>query len=156
LKSIEIHPPPLDIGHQLADRGLRLTAQRRVVYAVLAEELDHPTAEAVFLCVKRRLPEISLATVYNCLEALVRCGLARRVVVDPMARRFCPNMAEHGHFYCEECGAVYDVEPGSGRAVDVMALPRGFRALRYEVSIRGICASCAARSNRVPGKRARS
>jgi Fur family peroxide stress response transcriptional regulator len=142
------HPQAADIDRQLAGRGLRLTAQRRVVYAVLVGELDHPTAEAVFLRVKRRMPEISLATVYNCLEALVRCGLAKRVVVDPMARRFCPNMTDHSHFYCEECGGVFDVAPGAGAPVDAVALPRGFRAHRYDVSIRGVCSHCATRAGR--------
>ena len=153
MKAVEPYPRAADIGRQLAGRGLRLTAQRRLVYAVLVEELDHPTAETVFLRVKRRMPEISLATVYNCLEALVCCGLARRVVVDPMARRFCPNMNEHSHFYCEDCGGVYDVAPGLQRPGDAVTLPRGFRARRYEVSIRGLCSACAARAGHRQPKR---
>jgi Fe2+ or Zn2+ uptake regulation protein len=127
-----------DLDRHLLLRGMRLTDQRRQVYAVLVEELDHPTAEDVYLRVKRRMPEISLATVYNCLGALVRCGLVRSLRVDPAAGRFCANRQDHGHFYCERCGGIFDIAPGVG-----LELPIGFRAMRLDVSVRGICGSCS-------------
>ena len=55
------------------------------------------------------MPEISHATVYNTLDALVKCGLARQVQLERGATRFCPNMDEHCHYYCDECGDVFDV-----------------------------------------------
>ena len=51
-----------------------------------------------------------MATVYNCLDALVQCGLVRHVNLDRSATRYCPNMKEHCHFYCDECGGIYDVD----------------------------------------------
>src|SRR5207302_7887500 len=50
--------------------GLRMTDQRRAVYDALMGKRDHPTAVEVFMRVKTRMPTISLATVYNCLETL--------------------------------------------------------------------------------------
>ena len=55
----------------MARGGLRLTPQRRHVYEVLMDKRDHPTATEVFIRVQRRMPSISLATVYNCLETMV-------------------------------------------------------------------------------------
>ena len=53
--------------------GLRMTKQRKVVYGVLIDEKrDHPTASEVFTRAQNRMPSISLATVYNCLETLVQ------------------------------------------------------------------------------------
>jgi Fur family peroxide stress response transcriptional regulator len=130
------------LDRELAGRGLRRTEQRREVYAILARELDHPTAQDVYLLAKRRLPEISLATVYNCLEALVSCGLARRVQVDPAAGRYCPNMSEHGHFYCERCGSIFDVKVDTRRLGGSASLPKGFRATGFDVSMRGLCSAC--------------
>ena len=127
----------------LAGRGLRPTVQRCQVYAVLVQDLDHPTAQEVFLRAKRRVSDISLATVYNCLDALVACGLARRVQGDPAANRFCANMREHGHFFCERCGVVSDLEINSRRITGTALLPRGYSAQHYEVCVRGICAACA-------------
>ena len=94
------------INERLATSGFRFTPQREHVYSVLLEERDHPTAEQVFLRAKNGMPDISMATVYNCLDALVKCGLVKQVSLDRGAMRFCPNMHEHCHFYCESCGEI--------------------------------------------------
>jgi Fe2+ or Zn2+ uptake regulation protein len=130
-----------ELTDRLATSGLRLTAQRQQVLTVLLERRDHPTAEEVFIRAKRGMPEISMATVYNCLEALVRCGLLRQVNLDGGAARYCPNMAEHSHFRCEVCGQVYDIELAA--AALKPHLPRGFQVNHSEVSLRGLCAHCA-------------
>jgi len=87
------------------------------------------------------MPEISHATVYNCLDALVKSGLARQVTVERGATRFCPNMSEHGHFHCGVCGTIYDI--GLPRELPFVTLPRGFKSMRHEVTVHGICADCA-------------
>jgi Fur family peroxide stress response transcriptional regulator len=127
---------------RFAMRGLRLTPQRQHVYAVLVGERDHPTAEEVFLRAKKGMPEISMATVYNCLDALVQCGLAKQVNLDRSASRFCPNMSEHNHFYCERCGGIYDIESGAGSVARGIELPLGFEVTHVDVSLRGVCGSC--------------
>ena len=125
---------------RLASRGFRLTAQREHVYNVLLARRDHPTAEQVFMRAKDGMPDISMATVYNCLDALVKCGLARQVTMERGAARFCPNMQEHCHFYCDHCEGVFDIGLPAGTGVP---LPRGFRAERYDVTIHGRCPACS-------------
>jgi Fur family peroxide stress response transcriptional regulator len=124
----------------MARHGLRSTPQREHVYRILLQERDHPTAEQVFMRAKRRMPEISLATVYNCLEALVQCDLVRLVRVQRGPSRFCPNMRKHGHFHCERCGRMFDVDLTDGSA---WAIPGGFRVASCEVTLRGECGECA-------------
>src|SRR5512137_1329303 len=103
-------PPRHDrFNERLAHSGFRTTPQRERVYAVLIQKRDHPTAEEVFIRAKRDMPDISMATVYNCLDALVECGLARQVTLARGATRFCPNMREHCHFYCDRCQRVFDI-----------------------------------------------
>ncbi|SRR6266508_942025 len=126
-----------------ASSGLRFTPQRQQVYDVLLQKRDHPTAEEVFFRAKEQMPDISMATVYNCLDALVKCGLVKQVNVDRGATRFCPNMHEHCHFHCEDCGGVYDIDLAKARPE--IPMPRGFRATHFELSIRGLCPECAAR-----------
>lgn len=122
----------------------RMTRQRRVVFDVLMDERDHPTASEVFLRTKDRMPNISLATVYNCLETLTRSGLVRQVNTDRGPARYCPNQQEHAHFCCEECGAVTDVEPSREPAVaESWLLPEGGLVRSLEVVIRGLCPKCA-------------
>ena len=129
------------LSARLSTSGFRFTPQRQHVYDVLIEERDHPTAEEVFIRAKRTMPEISMATVYNCLDALVQSGCARQVTVDRGATRFCPNMREHCHFYCDTCERVFDIDlPGEGPVG--ITLPKGFKAARFEIAIHGVCAKC--------------
>jgi Fur family peroxide stress response transcriptional regulator len=127
------------LGERLARGGFRFTPQREHVYAVLLRKRDHPTAEQVFIRAKREMPEISMATVYNCLDALVSCGLARQVTLERGAARFCPNMREHCHFYCDGCDSVYDIDLPVETGI---ALPQGYRAERYDIAIHGRCPAC--------------
>jgi len=130
------------LNERLATGGFRFTPQREQVYGVLLEQRDHPTAEEVFIRAKRRLPEISMATVYNCLDALVTCGLVRQVTLERGAARFCPNMREHCHFYCDRCENVFDIQWPSAAQIP---LPRGFEGERYDIAIHGRCPACSAK-----------
>ena len=134
------NPKTKQLDERLATRGFRFTSQRQRVYEVLLEKRDHPTAEELFLRAKRDLPDISLATVYNCLDALVKCGLARQVSLERGATRFCPNMREHCHFYCDVCEQVFDIEVDPAMS---LALPRGFRGDRFDIAVHGCCPRCA-------------
>src|SRR5208282_6188208 len=113
--------PDQQLTERLTTGGFRFTPQRQHVYDVLLQKRDHPTAEEVFIRTKKTMPEISMATVYNCLDALVKSGLARQVTLDRGATRYCPNMHEHGHFHCNSCGTVFDVD----LPAQAMKLPKG-------------------------------
>jgi Fe2+ or Zn2+ uptake regulation protein len=126
--------------------GLRFTPQRRRVFDVLLEERDHPTATEVFQRAKVGMPSISLATVYNCLETLVDCGLVRQVHIDREPTRYCANLHEHGHFICSDCGSVTDVELRSHASPNPerswWKLPPGYTVTSVEVTLRGHCPHC--------------
>ena len=129
------------LDKQLTAGGYRFTSQRQHVYDVLMGKRDHPTAEEVYLRSKLGKPAISIATVYNCLDALVKCNLVKQVKSERVAVRYCPNMKEHSHFYCDGCGMVHDVDY-KPTAYQVQ-LPPGFQASQYELSMRGLCSNCA-------------
>ena len=131
-----------EFSARLNTSGFRFTPQRQHVYDVVMQKRDHPTAEEIFIRTKRTMPEISHATVYNCLDALVKCGLVRQVQLERGATRFCPNMHEHCHFYCDGCDMVFDVDLPA-KAHTAVALPRGFRAEHFDIAIHGLCADCA-------------
>ena len=143
MKARSPHTDEQHLTEQLGATGFRLTPQRQQVYDVLRHKRDHPTAEEVFIRAKHAMPEISMATVYNCLETLVDCGLAKQVNVDRDATRYCPNLKEHGHFVCERCGKVQDISVAKGaRAGDVWQLPKSFSVTQTEVTVRGLCPDC--------------
>ena len=97
-------------------------------YDVLLQKRDHPTVEEVFIRAKQGMPDISMATVYNCLDALVKCGLVRHVNLDRAATRYCPNMKEHCHFYCDECGGIFDVDFADDHQRRRPQSPRGLQS----------------------------
>ena len=126
----------LEIPEEIS--GLRMTRQRQEVYRTLMQERNHPTANDVFMRVKDRLPNISLATVYNCLEALVQHGIIRQVNFERESSRYCPNLSEHGHFHDATTGVIHDVDfkPGISLA-DVLNLPPGAVIEDVEITLRG-------------------
>jgi Fur family peroxide stress response transcriptional regulator len=89
------------------------------------------------------MPEISMATVYNCLDFLVKCNLVKQVNLDHAAMRYCPNMQDHCHFHCDECGGVFDIDFSADDRHDDLKIPKGFRVTRYDVSIHGACPRCS-------------
>jgi Fe2+ or Zn2+ uptake regulation protein len=128
-------------SERLSTRGFRFTPQRQRVYDVLMQKRDHPTADEVFVRAKKQMPEISHATVYNTLDALVKCGLVKQVQLQRGAARFCPNMEEHCHYYCDKCGEVFDVPLDKNSTM--MPSPRGFKVDHYDIAVHGLCADCA-------------
>ncbi len=139
-------PAPTEIA--LAT-GLRMTRQRREVFDVIQSKRDHPTATEVFMRVKTRMPGISLATVYNCLETLTENGLILQVNLERAPTRYCPNLEAHGHFHCERCGAIADVpfSHPSG-AAGMVSLPKGALVNKVEFSMRGTCPACTRKAAR--------
>ena len=118
--------------------GLRMTRQRQEIYRILIDNRDHPTANEVFMRAKDALPNLSLATVYNCLEALVQHGIIRQVNFERESSRYCPNLREHGHFHDDETGDIHDVDfkPGTDFS-KFLELPPGAVVEDIEITLRG-------------------
>ena len=130
------NPDPSDFPSEI--EGLRMTKQRREVLAVLLAERDHPTANDVFLRSQQRMATISLATVYNCLEALVSHNLVRQVNFERESSRYCPNLADQCHFQDEDSGKIHDVVFKDGvKLEDILVLPQGTDINHLEISLKG-------------------
>ena len=128
----------MDLTQRLSNSGLRPTPQREVVYQVILAKRDHPTSEEVFDRVKVQMPTISLATVYNCLDALVQCGLIKQVNFVREPTRYCPNLHEHAHFHDESTGEIRDIQiPPDLMAQLRSLLPAGYAATGVDLSFRG-------------------
>jgi Fe2+ or Zn2+ uptake regulation protein len=128
--------PTMDIPEEI--NGLRMTRQRQEVYRFLMGERSHPTANEVFMRIKEALPNVSLATVYNCLEALVSHHIIRQVNFDREPSRYCPNLDEHGHFHDETTGTIHDVKFKPGiNLTDILDLPPNTVIKDIEITLRG-------------------
>jgi Fe2+ or Zn2+ uptake regulation protein len=101
-----------------ADNGLRSTRQREAVYQTLRACDTHPSADGLMDLVHEVDPEVSQATIYNTLEALVECGLARRIP-SPTSGGACmydANIGEHVHLILKD-GRVMDVPMDLGQQI---------------------------------------
>jgi len=135
----------------LRARGLRLTRPRRLILDVVRATDAHPTAALVYERVRRRLPRVSLATVYRNLRMLAAEGfLAERA--DAGGMRFDGNTAPHDHVTCLACGRIYDVPAPAERRVRRRVAARiGFEVLEHRTEYYGRCVACRRQRGRPPG-----
>ena len=136
--------------------GLRLTGPRRLVLDVVRSTEAHPTAEAIHQMVRRRLPRVSLGTVYRNLRLFVAEGLVKELP-GPHAR-FDGNLREHHHFTCLACGRIADVdgpltEPHSRALVSRVASSGGFSVTHHRIEFYGRCAACPRKGRGRPARR---
>jgi Fur family transcriptional regulator, peroxide stress response regulator len=129
----------------LDQAGWRFTRQRAAVYDYLRDSDQHPTAEEVYSAVKRRIPRISLATVYKALDALVASRLASKIAhVDGPARYDCRQDA-HYHMRCLRTGKIRDLPtPFDSSLIDKLdpslvetLQEQGFSVVDYRLELLG-------------------
>lgn len=121
------------------------SAQRELVYEVLAGTVTHPTAEWVWERCREKMPAISKATVYRNLAALVRHGRAIEVVGTFGSSHFDARVYPHNHMVCSECGAVEDSFPSKelSLALEHEVENRGYTG--YGLTFSGVCEKCRAK-----------
>jgi Fur family ferric uptake transcriptional regulator len=122
---------------------LRMTRQRRVLLEVLEKAGIHPTADDIYRMVRRRLPHISLGTVYRNLELLCEKGVIRRVGLGGSQRHFDRERGLHYHVRCVRCGRVDDVPIKPAVGLERAARKAtGYSITGHQVEFVGLCARC--------------
>ena len=130
-----------------ADLGVKpkLTRQREAVLQVIRERDDHPTANDIFQAARRRLPEISYATVYNSLRYLKEAGLVHEIKFGDNASRYDRETDRHDHAICTECGRLSDFDlPEAIEVMRAAARKSKFKPESVHVTLRGLCPDCRA------------
>jgi Fur family peroxide stress response transcriptional regulator len=107
------------IKNLFAEHGLRCTQQRVSLYEALASSDNHPTADELYKQVCCELPGISLATVYNTLEAFCQVGLAQKLpgVAANGSARFDAICENHLHLRDQQTGEIADVPHELGQQI---------------------------------------
>lgn len=142
----------------LRKSGFRLTHQRLEVARELAGSDTHPDVETIYASVRRRVPTISLDTVYRTVGTLADLGLLSRMSTTTGPARYDANTEVHPHFYCSTCGRMTDVHGLGPAGFDAVASitnasADGVGAIDFvEVRFVGTCAEC--RSDRKPDRKA--
>jgi len=125
------------------ENGIAVTHQRQVLYEVMKTMHGHPSPEEVYARVKKKVPAISLATVYKNIHLFVESGVFREVSMHHGSLRLEMNDEAHHHMVCSKCKAITDIgEKELGLVSKPSKLPGGFLVERYAVDVIGICAKC--------------
>jgi Fur family transcriptional regulator, peroxide stress response regulator len=126
------------------DTQKRATRQLEAVFQALQGDPSHPFADEIYRRVRKKLPRISLATVYRNLQRLVEDGKIRTVLLGERVARYDPETSDHDHFICENCGRVQDLFLARERQVDLTPLTReGYIVTTHNLTVYGICRLCA-------------
>jgi len=129
----------------LTSLDIRMTTQRRVILEELQKVDTHPTADRVYEMVRKRLPRISLATVYRNLELLADRGLIQKYELGGSQRRFDGNPGNHYHLRCVRCGKLDDAPISPVSAIeDSLRETTEYEIVGHRLEFLGICPACRA------------
>ena len=138
-------PSSSDLRSELQAAGLRVTAQRLTVLAVLREEGSHLRADEIIEATHARLQTVSTQAVYSALSALCGTGLIRRIEPAGSAALYEARVADnHHHVVCRVCGTVSDLDCAVGKApcLELPSAASGYVIDEAEVTFWGICPDC--------------
>ncbi|MGQ9510712.1 MAG: Fur family transcriptional regulator [Thermaceae bacterium] len=120
----------------------RRTKQRQAIRSVFLEAQRPLSPQEVLALAQKRVPGLGLATVYRTLRGLLEEGFLVQVNLPGQSPRYeRAGQAHHHHFLCQVCGRVFEI---TGCPQDVEKLvPPGFTVQGHEITLYGLCPSCA-------------
>ena len=135
---------PEDLTVAFRAAGLKVTPQRQLLFRLMHNNSSHPTADSLFNVASELMPGISLRTVYQTLTDLAEMGELQSIEVGSGSMRFDPNISDHHHAVCDNCGAVHDVYVN--RAPELRGLD-DFSVSDARIVYRGLCGACSVASD---------
>ena len=136
-----------DVRERFRRSGYTLTSQRRAVLEALKDFKGHPSAEEVYLVVKKKNPRVALGTVYQALSVLEEIGLIEAKHWSESPVRYDLNTEPHYDIRCVRCGEVTEI-----RGVEFEDFATRIREnTPYEVTnaslvIEGVCPNCQSKN----------
>jgi len=126
----------------LSQKKERLTSQKKIILDYLRNVKTHPSAERIFLSVRKKLPRISKGTVYRILHNFNEKRDARLIPVKGVAH-FDGDMASHAHFICCKCDRIFDIFDMCSNCKVLKNKKTKFGKINYyKIYFYGICESC--------------
>ncbi|MEW6203183.1 MAG: transcriptional repressor [bacterium] len=125
------------------NKKLRTTSQRRVIIEELDKVKSHPAADQVYEMVRKRMPRISLGTVYRNLKILSDSGVIQKLEKGGMQKRFDSTTRNHYHLRCLKCGEIVDVPiKPIVRIEDKIRTLTDYEIIGHCLEFIGICPKC--------------
>jgi Fe2+ or Zn2+ uptake regulation protein len=139
-----------EVERRLAERGLRLTPQRRAVVDVLLRSHRCLSAAQVHEAARRQSRELGLMTVYRTLDILAGMGIVRRIHGSDRCEAFVSALEHHGHaVVCTSCGRASEfTQCHLDAIVAAAASETGFTIADHFLQFSGVCGDCRAAAAR--------
>ena len=132
-----------DIREKFRRSGYTLTSQRRAVLEALKEARGHPSAEDVYLIVKKKNPRVALGTVYQALSVLEEIGVVGSKHWTESPTRYDLNLEPHLDIRCVRCGEVAEVPGVELRDLEEhIRLSTPYDVTRTTMVVEGLCPAC--------------
>ena len=130
----------IDLEQLCADKGLRITEQRRIIARVLSESEDPPDVELLHERANKIDSGISIATVYRTVRLFEEAGiLDRHDFGDGRARYEAAPEAHHDHLIDVETGKVVEfVDPEIEALQKQIAAKLGYRLVDHRLELYGV------------------
>ncbi|HXX81634.1 MAG TPA: Fur family transcriptional regulator [Thermodesulfovibrionales bacterium] len=142
-------PRPQDIERKLTaslrEKGYKLTPQRLEIIKFLSNDLSHPGATDIFNRIRKKLPQISLSTVYYTLDILKKEGLIRELEFYERDNRYDITVSNHLNLICMHCGKIEDFEGELPVSSEVVKKKTGFEPVTMRFEYYGYCKECRTR-----------
>jgi Fur family ferric uptake transcriptional regulator len=127
----------------LSNPKYRMTRQRRVILNELRKANSHLTADEVYQMVRRRLPRISLGTVYRNLEILSESGVIKKLELGSAQKLFDGKAEAHYHVRCMRCNRVDDISGDLSSIIsDVFSNVSDYEIIGHQLVLTGLCPDC--------------
>ncbi len=124
---------------RLKAAGIKPSMQRIKIYEYFFHHENHPTAEQIYQDLKKEVPTLSKATVYNTIGLFIEKGLVKFTTTDRQNARYDLTDTDHGHFICSVCNEIYDFPYRFSKQYSDL---EGFEIQSEEIVIKGICRKC--------------
>lgn len=122
---------------------MKYSHQREMILQTVRDEKTHLTAQEVYELVRKRLPNISLGTVYRNLNALAEFGLIRKIEMPQSSDQFDFTLTPHSHLYCINCNKVYDINTTSIEEMKhIIEEENGYTITSCNIVLEGLCKDC--------------
>lgn len=123
---------------------MRMTKQRSLILDVLRSENTHPTADVIYEMVRKKMPKISLGTVYRNLEILTAIGEIQTLELSGSQKRYDGIANKHYHIRCLHCDRVDDAPIAPlQRLEDELYESTVYTIMGHRLEFVGLCPECS-------------
>ena len=130
-----------NISEYLKSHNIKPSYQRMKIFEFLLDNRTHPTVDEIYQTLVKEIPTLSKTTVYNTLNLFVKEKITLLITIEENETRYDADTDIHGHFKCDNCGAVLDFRTDLNDLLITQL--EGCKVTEKHIYFRGTCSACS-------------